>query len=150
MISKALIESFLAQERIAVIGVSRNKRKFGNVIYQELKKKGYQAFPINPRATEIDGDKCYPDLQSLPQAIDGVVINVPPIQAEKVLENCAHLGIKKVWLQQGSESETAIQFCQAKAIDCIYGECILMFAEPVGILHKLHRWVWQIIGKLPK
>ena len=95
MVSKASVENFLAQKKLAVIGVSRNGKKFGNVIYQELKKRAYLVYPINQSADEIEGDRCYPDLFSLPQAVEGVVINIPPTQAEKVLENCASVGIKK-------------------------------------------------------
>ncbi len=150
MVTKSMIEDFLSQQKIAIVGVSRNKNKFGNTVYKELKKKGYQVFPVNPNATEIKGDRCFPDVEALPEKVDGMVFVTQPKQTEIVLQSAEKVGIKKVWLQQGAESEKAIKFCEEKNIDCVFGECILMFAEPVGFGHKLHRWVWKVFGKLPK
>ena len=76
MISKKLVEDFIAQKNIAVVGVSRKKSKFGNYIYRELKKKDYRVFAVNPKLEFTEGDKCYPDLSSIPEKLDGVVINV--------------------------------------------------------------------------
>ena len=86
MNSKNMVEEFLAQKKIAVVGVSRKKTKFGNAIYKELKQKGYQLFPINPHINVYEGDTCYPNLLSLPVKVDAVVINVPPVQTEKVVK----------------------------------------------------------------
>ncbi len=149
MTSKSSIENFLSQKSIAVVGVSRNPKKFGNVIYRELKKKGYNLFPINPNAEKIEGDNCYPNLLSLPEKIDAVVINVPPNQTEKVVREVKQAQIKRVWMQQGSQSKKAEDYCLENGIDCISNECILMFAEPAGFVHRAHRWVWGVMGKLP-
>jgi len=59
------------------------------------------------------------------------------------------LGIKSVWFQQGSSSDEAIKFCEEKGMSVVSGECIFMFAEPVDSIHKFHRWIWKIFGKLP-
>jgi predicted CoA-binding protein len=126
--SKSSVENFLSQKNIAVVGVSRNSKKFGNTIYRSLKKKGYNVFPINPNAEKIEGDNCYPDLLSLPEKIDAVVINVPPEETEKVVLKVNKAGIKRVWLQQGSQSEKAINFSQENGIDCVSNECILMLS----------------------
>ena len=128
MTTKSSIENFLSQKNIAVIGVSRNRKKFVNTIYRSLKKKGYNVFPINPNAEKIEGDNCYPDLLSLPEKIDAVVINVPPEETEKVVLKVNKAGIKRVWLQQGSQSEKAINFSQENGIDCVSNECILMLS----------------------
>jgi len=149
MTSKSSIENFLSQKSIAVVGVSRNSKKFGNVIYRELKKKGYNLFPINPNAEKIEGDNCYPNLLSLPEKPDAVVINVPPDQTEKVVREIKQAQIKRVWMQQGSQSKKAEDYCLENGIDCISNECILMFAEPAGFVHRAHRWVWGVMGKLP-
>jgi len=149
MTSKKLVEEFLNQKKIAVVGVSRKKTKFGNVIYKELKQKGYQVFPINPNITEYEGETCYPDLLSLPEKIDAVVICVPPVQTEKVVKEVVQIGIDKLWLQQGSQSDEAIKFCEENGIECIYNECILMFAQPSAFIHRAHKWVWGVLGKLP-
>jgi hypothetical protein len=149
MNSKKTVEEFLSQKRIAVVGVSRKKTKFGNAIYKELKQKGYQVFPINPHINLFEGDTCYPDLFSLPEKIDGVIINVPPAQAEKVVREAKEAGINKVWLQQGSQSEVAIKYCEENGIDYVSNECILMFAQPSAFIHRAHKWVWSVLGKLP-
>ena len=149
MNSKKTVEEFLAQKKIAVVGVSRKKTKFGNAIYRELKQKGYIVFPINPNIKEYDGVVCYPDLYSLPEKIDAVVINVPPAQAEKVVKEAKETGVNKVWLQQGSQSENAVKYCEENGIVCVSNECILMFAQPSAFIHRAHKWVWGVFGKLP-
>ncbi len=150
MNSKKLVEEFLSLDKIAVVGVSRKRNKFGNVIYRELKKKGYQVYPINPNTNIIEEDVCYPDLLSLPEKIDAVIINVPPAQTEKVVKEIKEAKINKVWLQQGSQSDDAISYCKQNGIECISNECVLMFAEPAGFIHRAHRWVWGALGKLPR
>ena len=140
----------ISQKNLAVVGVSRNSKKFGNVIYKELKKKGFNVIPVNPNADFIEGDKCYSDLFSLPVTVDGVIISVPPQQTEKIVQDVKNAGIKRVWMQQGSQSKTAEEFCYANNIDCISNECILMFAEPTAFFHRTHRWIRGIFGKLPQ
>jgi len=149
MTSKKLVEEFLAQKKFAVVGVSRKKAKFGNAIYKELKQKGYTVFPINPNMQTFDGEICYPDLLSLPEKVDAVIINVPPVQTEKVVRETKEAGINKVWLQQGSQSEVAVKYCEENNIDCVSNECILMFAEPSAFIHRTHKWIWNVLGKLP-
>ncbi|MDH3267692.1 MAG: CoA-binding protein [Ignavibacteria bacterium] len=149
MNSKKVVEDFLAQKKVAVVGVSRKKTKFGNAIYKELKQKNYQVYPINPNMDAFEGNTCYPDLLSLPEKVDAVVINVPPVQTEKVVREAKEAGINKVWLQQGSQSEDAIKFCKENRIDCVSNECILMFAQPSAFIHRAHKWVWGVLGKLP-
>ncbi|MCW9066034.1 MAG: CoA-binding protein [Ignavibacteriaceae bacterium] len=149
MTSKKLVEEFLTQKKIAVVGVSRKKTKFGNMIYKELNQKGYQVYPINPNMDAFEGNACYPDLLSLPEKVDAVVINVPPVQTEKVVKEAKEAGINKVWLQQGSQSEAAIKFCEENGIDYVSNECILMFAHPSAFIHRAHKWVWGVLGKLP-
>ena len=150
MVTKAAIDQFFAQKKYAVVGVSRNKTKFGNTVYRELKTKGYQLYPVNTQTNKINHDPCYPDLKSIPEKVYGVITVIPPAETEKIVHNLVSLGIKQIWMQQGSETEKAIHFCQDNKINVIHGECILMFAEPVPVLHRIHRWVLGIIGKLPR
>lgn len=149
MTSKKIVDEFLAQNKIAVVGVSRKKTKFGNAIYKELKQKGYSVFPVNPNMQTFEGDICYPDLLSLPEIVDAVVINVSPMQAEKVVREAKEAGINKVWLQQGSQSEASIKFCNENGIDVVSNECILMFTQPSAFIHRAHKWIWGVLGKLP-
>jgi len=144
------VDNFLTQKTMAVVGVSRGGKKFGNAILKDLKQKGYRVFPINPHAESIDGERSYPDLSALPERPDGVITVVPPAVTEKVVEEAHAAGIKRIWMQQGSESDAAIRYCQDKGITVVDGECILMFAEPAAFYHRFHRWVWKLLGKLPQ
>ena len=149
MNSKKVVEDFLAQKKIAVVGVSRTKTKFGNSIYKELKQKGYNVYAVNPYITTVDDDPCYSDLLSLPEKVDAAIICLPPTKTAAVVTQAKQAGINKVWLQQGSQSEAAVKFCEENGIDCVSNECILMYAQPSAFIHRAHRWIWGVLGKLP-
>ena len=149
MTTKHAVNIFLKNKSIAVVGVSRNKKKFGYIAYKNLKDKGYKVFPVNPNADSVDSYKCYPNLSSISGAFDGVLLVVPPKQSEAVVREAHQLGVKSIWFQQGSSSEEAINFCEENNISVVSGECIMMFTEPVESFHKFHRWIWKIFGKLP-
>ena len=150
MSSKAAVTDFVAQRKLAVVGVSRQGKKFGNMAFRELKAKGYRLLPVHPQAETIEGEPCYPSLAALPEPVDGVLVVVPPAETEKVVREAAAAGIKRIWMQQGAESPAAIRFCQENGLDAVHGECILMFAEPAAWFHRAHRWVWKLVGKLPR
>lgn len=143
------IADFLAQPKLGLVGVSRGGRKFGNTIWKELRAKGYTVFAVHPEARRIGGERCWPDLASLPEPVGGVVIVVRPEQTEQVVEEVRRAGIRRVWMQQGSESPAAVRACEEDGIAVVQRECILMFAEPVASIHRVHRWLWKILGKLP-
>ena len=149
MTSKKLIENFLTQKNIAIVGASRNSKKFGYSIYKEMKSKGYNVYPVNPGAQLIDGDKCYPNLLSLPINVEAAILIIPPSAAKEVVKDAYATGIKMIWMQQGSESESAINYCKEKGIEVIHNECVLMFTEPAAFFHKAHKWIWGVLGKLP-
>ncbi len=150
MTSKAVVTDFVAQRTLAVVGVSRQGKKFGNMAFRELKAKGYRLLPVHPQAEMIEGERCYPSLAALPEPVDGVLVVVPPAETEKVVREAAAAGIQRIWMQQGAESPAAIKFCQENGLDAVHGECILMFAEPAAWFHRAHRWIWKLLGKLPK
>lgn len=150
MTSKTSVEEFLSQKNLAVVGVSHTGKKFSNIVYKELKSKGYQVFPVNPNAENILGERCYPNLQSLPEKVGGVVIITKPSETKKIVREASAFGIKHIWIQQGAESDEAIHFCKENNINVIHGECILMSAEPTAFFHRLHRGIWKLIGKFPK
>jgi len=109
-----------------VIGASRDPEKYGFQVYKDLKNAGYKVYAINPNADEILGDRCYPDLKDLPMKPDVVDVVVPPKVTEKVVEACKELGITRVWMQPGSESENAINFCEKNGIDVVHGVCVMI------------------------
>ena len=126
-INQDILDEFLDKKNVfAVMGVSKNKEKYGNKVYFDLKHAGYTVFPINPNVNEISGDKCYPGLMSLPVLPDVVDIVVPPKITEATVKECKDLGLKKVWMQPGSESEGAIMFCEENDIKVLYGVCVML------------------------
>ena len=150
MTTKDFVNNFLSNKNFAVVGVSRKSSKFGNIIYKELKKKGLNVFGVNPNTDTIEGDKCYHNLRELKGKIDGVVNVVSPDQTSEVVKEANEIGVKNIWMQQGSESEKAIAYCNEHGIAVIQKECILMFVDPVNSIHGFHKWLWKILGKLPK
>ena len=138
------IENFLNKKTLAIVGVSRNRKKFSNKVYRDLKSKGYQLFIVNPNAESIENERCYPNLTEIPEKIDRVLIMVPRSETEKVIQDAIRSGISHIMIQQGAESEKAINLCKEKGIDIIAGECVLMFAEPTAFYHRIHRWIWNL------
>ncbi len=150
MTTRAAVDDFLAQETLAVAGVSRHTKKFANVVFRELKAKGYRVYPVNPSADRVENEPCYPSVGELPEKVGGVVTIVPPDQTEQVVRDAKDAGIEQVWMQLGSQSENAVRFCEENGISVIHNECILMFAEPLGFIHRVHKMIWRLLGKLPK
>jgi len=125
--NEKLIRAFLNKKNVfAVVGASRDPQKYGYQVYKDLKSDGYKVYPVNPNAEEVLGDKCYPSLENLPAKPDVVDVVVPPKVTEHVVETCRKLGIIKVWMQPGSESEAAIKFCEENGIDVVHGVCVMI------------------------
>ena len=150
MVKRETINDFLACSKIAVVGASRTGKKFGNNAMNELRKIGYTIFPVNPNADEIGGVKCFSSLNQLTEKVEAVLIVVPPNESMKVVKDAVSAGIKNIWLQQGSESSEVISYCNNNGLKAVYGQCILMFAEPAEFFHRAHKWVRGFTGKLPK
>ena len=144
---------FLASRRIAVTGVSRSSKDHGaNTVFKRLRDRGYEVFPVNPNTDEVEGAHSYPDLKSIPGAVDGVVIATAPQRAEGTMRECDELGIKHVWMHRGpgagSVSHEAAAYGRDHGITVIEGGCPLMF-EPVSDFgHKVMRVIYR--GHVPK
>jgi predicted CoA-binding protein len=147
MTSRAAIESFLNQPAFGIVGVSRSGKGFGNLAMRELRRKGYQLYLVHPHADLIDGERCYRRVGDLPEPVGALLVVVPPAQAVEVVREAAARGIRHIWLQQGAESPEVLRVCAELGLETVAGECILMFAAPTGI-HKAHRWVWKVLGKI--
>ncbi len=150
MVTKAQIQDFYAQKELAIAGVSHNPQKFGTAVYKELKLKGYKVYGVNPNLGVVDGDKCYASLAELPGPVGGLVCSTKPEVSEQLVRQAAAAGIKRVWLQQGSESKAAVEFCKQNGIDVIYGECIFMFVPHTMWMHGAHKFVKELFGGGPK
>jgi uncharacterized protein len=146
---------FLARKRVAVTGVSRNPKGHGsNVVYQRLRARGYEVFAVNPNADQVEGDRCYHDLKSIPGGVEAVVIGTRPANAETTMRECAELGITHVWMHRsfgsGSVSREAAAFGRQQGITVIEGGCPLMFDPTADPGHKAMRFVCRLAGTLPK
>ena len=150
MVSQQTINDFLSCKTLAVVGVSGFRKGFGYAVYKDLEKEGYTVYPVNPNAKSIDNRPCFATVSTLPEEVEGIVLVVPPEVTEKVVRDAALAGIKQIWMQQGAESSKAVEFCESAGIAVVYGECIMMFAEPKVFPHSAHRWVNKMMGKLPK
>lgn len=144
---------FLAKKRVAVTGVSRNGTSHGsNSVYRRLRERGYEVFAVNPNASEVEGDRCYRDLKSIPGGVDAVVIGTRPEIADETMRECADLGIRHVWMHRGpgagSVSATATDFGRQQGITVIDGGCPLMFGPTADFGHKVMRLVYR--GHVPK
>lgn len=152
-----LAEDFLAQKNIAVAGVKRDSNGVANIIFKRLKETGHNVFPVNPGTELFDNIKCYPDLKSIPEKIDGVVIVTKPFHTEQIVEDCIQAGIPRVWMhnmmgKKGSDkpnssiSEKAVQMCKINNISVIPGGCPMMFCGKVDFGHKCLRGITRLIG----
>lgn len=148
--TRQAIDRFLAPRRLAVAGVSRDPKKFGNTVYKELKERGFEVFPINPNIDQVNGDKCYRSLADIPAEVKHLlVITQKPLTLGTVQEALAK-GIDHLWIQQMSETPEVIDYLKDKPVTLITRECILMWIEPVKSVHKFHRTIRRIFGFLPK
>jgi predicted CoA-binding protein len=139
--------AFLANKRIAVTGVSRSPKDHGsNVVYRRLRERGYDVFAVNPNTEEVEGDRCYPDLKSIPDGVEAVVIGTSPAHAGDTVRECETLGIKQVWMHRGpgagSVSKEATEYGRAHGITVIDGGCSCMFGPTADFGHKIMKLVF--------
>jgi predicted CoA-binding protein len=146
---------FLTNKRVAVTGVSRTPKGHGsNIVYRRLRDRGYKVFAVNPNAAEIEGDRCYRDLRSIPDGVGAVVIATRPEAAEETMRECAELGIKHVWMHRGpgpgSVSAAATDYGREQGIKVIDGGCPCMFAPTADLGHRAMRVMLTMSGNVPK
>jgi predicted CoA-binding protein len=144
---KKEIQDFIDSKRIAIMGASRTGKKFGNMIADELKPKGYEVFLVHPEAKEISGQVCYPNIAALKDQVDAVLICLPPAKAKQAVQEVADAGLKKVWLQQGSQSPEVLALAKQLGLSTVAGKCIMMYADPVSSLHGWHKAFAKIFGQ---
>lgn len=140
-------QDFLQNKRLAVVGVSRSAAKFGNTIYTEMKARGFDVYGVNPQMDVIAGDKCYATISELAGKVDGAVICLPPQKAAEVMREAAAAGIKKIWLQQGSQSLETTKVAREVGVTPVEGKCVLMYAGEVTSFHAFHKFFARLIGQ---
>lgn len=140
------VADFLRGRRFAVAGVSRGPGSAANAIFKKLRDSGYETFPVNPNASQVEGVTCYPDLASVPGELDGVVVVTHPSVSAHIVRQAVERGVRRVWLHrsfQGSVSSAAVDEARKAGISCIVGGCPLMYCEPVD---PGHAWMCKLLG----
>ena len=152
-----LVKDFLAQKRIAVVGVSDKRETGCNLGYRKFKAAGYEVYAVNPRITAFEGDPCYPDLKSIPEKPEAVFILTNPQVTEQVVQQCVELGVKRVWMHclmgtkpglaasMTSVSQDAVRMCRENGITVIPGACPNQYLEP-DFGHKVMRVMFRTLG----
>lgn len=147
------VAEFLSGKRFAVVGVSRDPNQAANAIFRKLRGSGFEVFPVNPNASEVGSERCYPNLASVPGVIDGVVIATHPRNALDIVRQCGGREVRRVWFHrafgEGSVSPDAVHECSPRGIRCIVGGCPLMYCEPVDLAHRCARWLLRLGGRVP-
>ena len=149
MTSLKQIEDFIAAQPVAMVGVSRNPKKFGYSAFKELKDKGLNVVPVNPAAEEILGVRVYPDVSSLPPEVQAIIIMTKKNQTVGIVKEAKAKGIKNIWIQQMADSKEALKELEGSDINYITGECILMHYKPNSI-HKFHRTINKLFRRFPR
>jgi uncharacterized protein len=145
MNSRTTINLFLGSKNLAISGVSRNPKKFGNILFKTLKEKGYQLFPVNPNADFIDDIKCYHSVKELPEEVTTLLIANHKRDTAAVLKTAIDKGFRHIWIQRGCESEEALQLAMENNINLVAKACFLMYANPKGF-HKFHQTLAKLFG----
>lgn len=124
-----LISDFINRRVWAVVGVSQDQSKFGNRVFRTLRQAGYVVYPINPKGGEVEGAKVYPSLADLPERPEVVDTVVPPAVTEQVVREAHRLGLTRIWMQPGSESEAAIAYCHEHGLQVVYDTCAMVHRQ---------------------
>jgi uncharacterized protein len=148
------IEDFLAQKRVAMVGISRDPKNFSVQLFEELCRRGYDVVPVNPNTTEVKGRRCFPRLQDIQPPVETVLLMTSPEATETVVNDCAEAGIQRVWMYRaagkGAVSPKAVQFCRERGIQLVPGECPFMFLPQAAGFHRFHGFVRKITGRYPR
>ena len=152
--SRAQIDDFLSRKRLALVGVSRNPQDFTRSLYREFLRRGYDAVPVNPNVSEMEGRPCFARLREVTPPVEGALLLTSPAVTDQVVHECAEAGINRVWMHRGAgigaATRGAVEFCQSQGIKVIPGECPFMFFPNTAVFHRLHGFVRKIVGQYPQ
>lgn len=143
------INEFLQPKKFALVGLSRDPKKFSRAVFKELTSKGYDIYPVNPNMDDIDGARCYNDLAQLPSDVTHALFMTPKSNTAGAVENAVHHGLTHLWIQQGAETKDALDVARENGVKLVYNACIMMHANPGGV-HKFHRFLAKLFGTFPK
>jgi predicted CoA-binding protein len=153
-VSLEAIEAFLAQKRIAMVGVSRNPKDFSVSLFDELCRRGYDMVPVNPNVLTVRGRGCFPRVQDIRPPVNAALLMTSPEVTETVVADCAAAGVKYVWMYRaggkGAVSAKAIAFCRDRGINVVPGQCPFMFLPGSAGVHRVHGLFRKITGRFPR
>ena len=148
------IDDFLAQKRIAIVGISREANSMSAMLFKEFSQRGYDVVPVNPNVKDVMGRRCFARVQDIEPPVDAALLMTSPAVTDTVVNDCAESGIRRVWMYrgagQGAVSENAIEVCREREINVIPGECPLMFMPKSGGIHRLHGFLRKLTGRYPR
>jgi hypothetical protein len=147
------VNDFLAQRRLALVGLSHHEQDFSRTLFQALRDHGYDMVPVNPAMQEVAGVRCYARVQDIMPKVDGALVMTPAAQAEQVVRDCIEAGISRVWLHRGTGpgavSPQAIELCLQSGIKLVAGQCPFMFLPEPAWFHRAHRYLKKLRGTYP-
>jgi hypothetical protein len=153
-VSLEAIEDFLAQKRIAMVGISREPRSFSVTLFEELCRRGYDVVPVNPKTPNVLGNRCFARVQDIQPPVEGALLMTSPEVTDRIVSDCAEAGIPRIWMYRaggkGAVSKSAVAFCQKRGIAAIPGQCPFMFLPEAAGFHRFHGFIRKITGRHPR
>ena len=153
-LSLETIDNFLAQKRIAMVGISREPKSFSVMLFEELCRRGYDVVPVNPNTPNVLGRRCFARLQDIQPPVDTALLMTSSSVTDKVVADCAEAGIRRVWMYRatgkGAVSPNAVAFCRERGIEVVPGQCPYMFLPHAGGVHRLHGFMRKLTGRYPR
>jgi predicted CoA-binding protein len=147
------IDDFLAQKRIALVGVSRNPQEISRLLLREFVRRGYDVVPVNPNLAEVEGLRCFARIQDVAPAVDAVLIMTAAGRSTEAVQGCAEAHIKRAWLYRGAGagavSAEAVDLCQHHGIRVVAGFCPYMFWPETSFVHRAHKFAMKVAGSYP-
>lgn len=122
-----LISDFVNRRVWAVVGASHDPRKFGYQVFRSLRDAGYEVYPVNPKGGELEGAEVYRSLADLPQPPEVIDVVVPPAVTEQVVREAHELGLTRVWMQPGAESEASVLYCREHGMQVVERACAMVW-----------------------
>jgi predicted CoA-binding protein len=149
----AEIREFLAQNRIALVGISRNPKDLSRMLFRDMEQRGYDMVPVNPAMDEIEGKKCFARVQDVTPPADAALLMTTPNVTCQVVHDCAAAGVRRVWMHrasgQGAVNPEAVAFCKANGMQVVEGHCPFMFLPNEPWIHRAHGFLMKLTGKYP-
>jgi uncharacterized protein len=152
--TRAEIDGFLGKKRLAIVGVSRNPQDISRALFKEFRRRAYDVVPVNPGLPEVDGVPCFASVGDIAAPVEAALVMTPPAVTNQVVRECDAAGIRSVWMYRGggtgAVSPAAINYCEARSMSCVAGECPFMFLPETQWFHRCHGFIRKLFGKYPK